>query len=207
MTLRFRHVVVVAAAAAWLSAPARAQPQQGPDHDHNAHHRDMLTRGAQAMGFDQDRTDHHLLLYADGGTLDVTVKETSDAANLRAVRQHLQKIAGLFKAGDFGKPALTHGQQVPGTVDMARLKDRITYRYRRNASRWTGADCDRQCRSARGCPCVLALPNRGSPDRRFSRRSGIGIRTDDARHGARHDERTSTMPPPWPRWATFTRCS
>ena len=130
MTHRFRNVVVVAAAAAWLSASAGAQqPQQGPEHDHDAHHRDMLTRGAQAMGFDQERTDHHFLLHADGGAIDVTVKETSDAANLRAVRQHLQEIAGLFKAGDFGKPALTHGQQVPGTVDMARLKDRITYRY------------------------------------------------------------------------------
>ena len=84
MTHRFRNVVVVAAAAAWLSAPAGAQqPQQGPEHDHDAHHRDMLTRGAQAMGFDQERTDHHFLLYADGGAIDVTVKETSDAANLR----------------------------------------------------------------------------------------------------------------------------
>jgi hypothetical protein len=34
-----------------------------------------------------------------------------------------------FKAGDFGKPALTHAQQVPGTADMARLKERITYQY------------------------------------------------------------------------------
>ena len=127
---RFRGVVVVAAAAAWLSAPAGAQqPQQGPEHDHDAHHRDMLTRGARAMGFDQERTDHHFLLYADGGAIDVTVKDTSDAANLRAVRQHLQEIAGLFKAGDFGKPALTHGQPAPGTVEMARLKDGITYRY------------------------------------------------------------------------------
>src|SRR6186997_3079813 len=130
MTHRFRNVIAVAAAAAWLSAPAKAQqPQQGPEHDHDAHHRDMLTRGAQAMGFDQERTVHHFLLYEDGGAIDVAVKETSDDANLRAVRQHLQQIAGLFKAGDFGKPALTHAQQVPGTADMTRLKDRITYQY------------------------------------------------------------------------------
>jgi len=130
MTHRFRNVIAVAAAAAWLSAPAKAQqPQQGPEHDHDAHHRDMLTRGAQAMGFDQERTVHHFLLYEDGGAIDVAVKETSDDANLRAVRQHLQQIAGLFKAGDFGRPALTHAQQVPGTADMTRLKDRITYQY------------------------------------------------------------------------------
>jgi hypothetical protein len=130
MTHRFRNVIAVVAAAAWLSVSAGAQqPQQAQPHDHDAHHRDMLTRGAQAMGFDQERTVHHFLLYEDGGAIDVAVKEASDHANLHAVRQHLQQIAGLFKAGDFGKPALTHAQQVPGIADMTRLKDRITYQY------------------------------------------------------------------------------
>jgi hypothetical protein len=89
----------------------------------------MLTRGAQAMGFDQERTVHHFLLYEDGGAIEVAVKEASDHANLHAIRQHLPEIAGLFTAGDFGKPALTHAQQVPGTVEMTRFKDRITYQY------------------------------------------------------------------------------
>jgi hypothetical protein len=35
----------------------------------------------------------------------------------------------LFKAGDFGKPALTHAQQVHGTVEITRLRERITYQY------------------------------------------------------------------------------
>jgi hypothetical protein len=127
MTHRFRNVIAVAVAAGWLSATAGAQ--QAQEHNHDAHHRDMLTRGAQAMGFDQDRTVHHFLLYEDGGAIDVGVKEASDHANLHAVRQHLQQIAGLFKAGDFGKPALTHAQQVPGTADMTRLREHITYQY------------------------------------------------------------------------------
>jgi hypothetical protein len=72
MTHRVRTVLAVVAAAAWLSTPAGAQqPSQGPDHD--AHHRDMLTRGAQAMGFDQEQTVHHFLLYEDGGAIDVAV--------------------------------------------------------------------------------------------------------------------------------------
>src|SRR6185436_18479614 len=84
MTRRFRNVLAVVAAAAWLSTPAGAQqPPQGQVHDHDAHHRDMLTRGAQAMGFDQDRTVHHFLLYPDGGAIEVTVKEASDQANLQ----------------------------------------------------------------------------------------------------------------------------
>ncbi len=38
-------------------------------------------------------------------------------------------IALAFKAGDFAKPFLTHAQQVPGTVEMMRLNDRISYQY------------------------------------------------------------------------------
>ena len=135
MVVRFRNAIALAAVAIWFSSPAGAQqPQQGQAHDPETHHRDMLTRGAQAMGFDQERTVHHFLLYKDGGAIDVSVKEASDHANLHAVRQHLQEIAGLFKTGDFGKPALTHAQQVPGTVDMTRLKDRIAYRYEETAA-------------------------------------------------------------------------
>jgi hypothetical protein len=122
--------VALAAVTVWLSCPAGAQqPQQGQAPDHDAHHRDMLTRGAQAMGFDQERTVHHFLLYVDGGAIDVSVKEARDHANLLAIRLHLQEIARLFEAGDFGRPALTHARQVPGTVEMTRLKDRITYQY------------------------------------------------------------------------------
>jgi hypothetical protein len=65
-------------------------------------------------------------LTEDGGAIEVAVKETGDHANLHAIRQHLPEIAGLFKAGNFGTPALTHAQQVPGTVEMTRFKDRIT---------------------------------------------------------------------------------
>jgi hypothetical protein len=127
--------MVLAAVTAWFSSPTGAQQaQQGQAHDHETQHREMLARGTQAMGFDQERTVHHFLLYEDGGAIEVSVKEMSDQANLHAVREHLQEIAGLFKAGDFGKPALTHAQQVPGTVDMTRLKDRIAYRYEETAA-------------------------------------------------------------------------
>ena len=106
-----------------------AQPPQPQVHDHEGHHREMLQRGAQAMGFDQERTVHHFLLYDDGGAIEVSVKEASDHVNLHAVRQHLQDIAGRFKAGDFSKPALTHARQVLGTAEMTRLKNRIAYQY------------------------------------------------------------------------------
>jgi hypothetical protein len=135
MRNRLTRAVVFAAAVAWVSATALAQqPPPGQTHDHDAHHREMLQRGAQAMGFDQERTIHHFLLYEHGGAIEVSVKEATDQTNLQAVRKHLQEIAGLFKAGDFGKPALTHAQQVRGTADMTRLKDRIAYQYQETST-------------------------------------------------------------------------
>ena len=48
---RFRTAFAVATAAAWVTATAGAQqPPHAHPHDHDAHHRDMLTHGAQAMG-------------------------------------------------------------------------------------------------------------------------------------------------------------
>jgi hypothetical protein len=127
MTHGFRSALTVAVIAGWVAVPAGAQ--QGTSGDHDAHHHDMLARGAEAMGFDQERTVHHFLLTEDGGAIDVGVMDPADEVNRRAVRQHLQEIAVLFKAGDFSKPVLTHAQQVPGSGEMARLKDRIAYTY------------------------------------------------------------------------------
>jgi hypothetical protein len=123
-------ILMMLATLACATPPVRAhQPAPGQAHDQDAHHRETLQRGAQAMGFDQERTVHHFLLYEDGGAIDVTVKDANDHANLHAIHEHLPEIARLFKAGDFGKPALTHAQQVPGTDVMTRFRERIAYQY------------------------------------------------------------------------------
>ena len=151
MTHRFRNVIAVAAAAAWLSAPAGAQqPQQGPEHDHDAHHRDMLTRGAQAMGFDQERTVHHFLLYEDGGAIDVTVKETSDPptfARFDSTSSRLPDCSRLETSASrrsrtaAGARYRRHGAaQGPHHLSV-----------RRNGCRWTGTDRHR------------AMPKRSRP--------------------------------------------
>ena len=90
----------------------------------------MDQRGAHAMGFDQEKTTHHFLLYKDGGAIDVSVKDASDAPNRDAIRAHLPHIAMLFGQGTFDLPHFIHGTDVPGTAAMTRLKDRIAYRYR-----------------------------------------------------------------------------
>jgi len=97
-----------------------------PQHDARA-----KDRATMAMGFDQDKTAHHFLLYQDGGAIDLAVKDAADATNRDAIRSHLPHIAMMFGSGDFDVPMLVHDtKDVPGTAILAARKDAVTYRYR-----------------------------------------------------------------------------
>ena len=94
------------------------------------HHSAMNKRGDKVMGFDQDATTHHFLLFADGGAIDVGVKNAGDTTNMTAIRSHLPHIAVMFQEGNFEAPMLVHdSKQVPGTTVMAARKSRIRYEY------------------------------------------------------------------------------
>ena len=93
------------------------------------HHEAVATRGAAVMGFDQQLTVHRFVLYEDGGAIEVSVRDAADATNLGAIRAHLPHIAAMFADGRFDAPMLVHATEVPGTGEMAALKDRITYTY------------------------------------------------------------------------------
>jgi hypothetical protein len=66
----------------------------------------LKKRGADAMGFDQDATNHHFKLSATGGSIEVTVNNRNEAVTVTAVRDHLRGIASEFAQGNFGKPFL-----------------------------------------------------------------------------------------------------
>jgi len=87
------------------------------------------------MGFDQDKTAHHFLLFEDGGAIDVSVKDAADAKNRDAIRAHLPHISIMFGEGNFEAPMLVHDSKaVPGTATLARLKDRVRYAYRETSA-------------------------------------------------------------------------
>ena len=87
-------------------------------------------RGAAAMGFDQDKTAHHFLLFDDGGAIDISVKDATDATNRDAIRAHLPHIAQLFGAGDFATPMFVHDtKQVPGVAVLSAKKAAVRYAY------------------------------------------------------------------------------
>lgn len=110
-----------------MGGPVAAARQTTASQGHAQH---LDARGKQVMGFDQQKTTHHFLLYEDGGAIDVSVKDKADKANLDAIRAHLPHIALLFGQGNFDAPMVVHDRKdVPGTKELARLKDKVRYTY------------------------------------------------------------------------------
>jgi hypothetical protein len=93
----------------------------------------LKKRGAIAMGFDQDKTEHHFRTSATGGSIEVDVKDAADSTSRDQVRSHLKEIAAAFAKGDFTKPFETHAEVPPGVPSMERLKTVIRYKYEETA--------------------------------------------------------------------------
>jgi hypothetical protein len=115
------HALTSALVALAFAASAQQPHQHRPGMVHSP---DMV------MGFDQDKTTHHFVLYEDGGAVDVSVKDPADATNLAGIRAHLATLPDRFEAGDFTAPAEVHPDKtVTGAAEMARLAGAIDYRY------------------------------------------------------------------------------
>jgi hypothetical protein len=127
---RLAHTLIVIAALSAVAFPAAQQAQQPPPKPAPADpHQQMNMRGNEVMGFDQDKTAHHFLLFDDGGAIDVSVKAADDTKNRDAIRSHLPHIAMMFGNGDFSAPMLVHSTDVPGTRELASFKDKVRYTY------------------------------------------------------------------------------
>lgn len=90
---------------------------------------DLKSHGAQAMGFDQDKTAHHFQLLRDGGRVEVRAKDPKDQTSIVQIRHHLRMQAQKFAHGDFGAPELTHGRVPPGVPAMQKLRSEIKYQF------------------------------------------------------------------------------
>ena len=88
--------------------------------------RAMQQRGKVAMGVDQYSSFHRFEAAADGGRI-VLVRDSTDSAGVRTIRDHLKGIAQAFTAGDFQTPGFVHDQTVPGTQVMSAKKAAIRY--------------------------------------------------------------------------------
>ncbi len=87
-------------------------------------------RGAAMMPFDQRRTTHVFRATATGGVQRVIAKDARDSEQITLARQHLQKEASRFRAGDFSDPMAIHGMKMPGLDALRRGSSRVQVSYR-----------------------------------------------------------------------------
>lgn len=90
---------------------------------------DMNARGEKGMGFSQTATQHHFFLTANGGAVQIVVKDASDEVNRDAIRMHLKHISQAFASGDFDIPMFVHSTTPPGVIAMKQLRGEIRYSF------------------------------------------------------------------------------
>lgn len=126
------NLLIVLLTAALAAAQHSAMPAGMSHEEHlkqTAKDDALKQRGGEAMGFDQDSAEHHFILGADGGSIQVTVKPGAAAKVLTDIRNHLQTITSEFAKGDFAKPFQTHAEAPPGVDVMKRAGTSISFRY------------------------------------------------------------------------------
>jgi hypothetical protein len=116
---------------AFLLVSSSALAQEKMDHcgAGSDHHARVDAHGNRVMGFDHEKTTHHFLLTAAGGSIEVTANSEQDKDSRDAIRAHLAHIAKMFSEGDFEAPMLIHGRTPPGVPVMKRKKIGIEWKY------------------------------------------------------------------------------
>jgi len=95
----------------------------------HAQHQHPQDRAQQGMGFDQQRTTHRFVIEKDGGTIQVTARDSSDRTSTDQVRGHLRHIASAFANGDFSLPIFIHDTDPPGIGVMKERRSAMTFTF------------------------------------------------------------------------------
>jgi hypothetical protein len=98
---------------------------------HAKHQKDTAVdqRGDIGMGFSHEKTGHHFLLSADGGSIEAFADSADDTDSIGEIRMHMRHIAMMFTNGDYSIPMFVHDQTPPGVPVMQSLKKDISYKY------------------------------------------------------------------------------
>ena len=114
-----------------MTFSANAQTMDHSKMDHAAHmakmadaqrQSEVANRGKDVMPFTLAATTHIFTKGAQGGVMKVVAKKSSDTAQVKLVRKHLQEIRQQFLQGDFSGPSHIHGQDMPGLGPLRAAK-------------------------------------------------------------------------------------
>ena len=83
---------------------------------------EIAQKGVQIMPFNLDQTVHVFSKKEDGGLQQVVVKNQTNTAQIKLIREHLNEIANKFKQGDFSDPSKLHGDNMPGLAMLKKAR-------------------------------------------------------------------------------------
>lgn len=83
---------------------------------------EVSQRGEEIMPFSLAATTHIFTKNAEGGMQRVVAKKSTDADQVKLVREHLLEIRKQFLNGDFSGPSRIHGDDMPGLADLKTAK-------------------------------------------------------------------------------------
>jgi hypothetical protein len=83
---------------------------------------EVAQRGSQVMPFNLEQTTHVFTKTETGGVQQVIVKDKANTAQIKLIREHLNKISHEFAQGDFSNPAKIHGDTMPGLYELRKAK-------------------------------------------------------------------------------------
>ena len=89
----------------------------------------VAERGADVMPFELEATTHVYQKTGNGGVQKVVADDPGDAANVAAIRGHLEEEANAFSRGEYFDPAQIHGGDMPGLAKLEAGAERIEVRY------------------------------------------------------------------------------
>ena len=122
-------VTIVAAVFVSFLFQDTASKQKTQDCPMHGSHNQMNARREDAMGFSQTATNHHFLLFDNGGAIQVEANSATGKASIDEIRMHLSHITKMFADGDFDIPMFVHNVVPPGVPEMKRLKAEIRYSF------------------------------------------------------------------------------
>ena len=82
----------------------------------------VVERGIHVMPFDLDLTTHVFSKLDKGGVQKIMVKDSANVGQIKLIREHLAEISHEFQRGDFSKPAIIHGDAMPGLDKLRNAK-------------------------------------------------------------------------------------
>lgn len=102
----------------------------------DAHRQAEISKlGPDVMPFSLKATIHIFTKTTRGGVQRVVAKSSTDAKQVRLVREHLRDIQAQFLKGDFSGPTYIHGEEMPGLAALkAAKRDQIAITYKDVAS-------------------------------------------------------------------------